>query len=88
MEKSTDATKKIIVHEFYCDNCNAKIGETEEWDDGYYEVLGEFEIEARIDRSTEYRLSKQLCAECRNKLINKITEVFTKYDFKENKINW
>lgn len=42
-------TRKQIVeverfsHDFYCDECEKYLGRSEEYDDGFYKVIGEFE---------------------------------------------
>lgn len=45
MEKviSKEATKINIIHEFYCDKCNKYLGESVEYDDGWFDEIGYFD---------------------------------------------
>lgn len=82
-------TKKIEVEErkhiFYCDNCKEKIGESIEYDDGYYEEIGKYE-ETYNSRNVVgyYRLNLHLCDKCKIVYNNKIIEAITKIGFKKD----
>lgn len=79
-------TKKIKsttnVVEFYCDNCKKFLGESEEFDDGYVPELGEYEQEIFINNDW-YRIEKNLCDECKQKLTKDIIDSLKKLGFKK-----
>ena len=70
-------------HRFYCDNCDKYLGVTEEYDDGYYPKLGEFELSFYLPDGW-YKVEKCFCEECRKnyleKLINNLKELGFKKD--------
>ena len=70
------------IHKFYCDNCNKFLGESVEYDDGYYEEFGEFYLHFLVNKKW-YKLNKHLCDNCRTKFLTKIKQVLKKMDFEE-----
>lgn len=46
MEKTEREIKTIekYKHHFYCDSCSEFLGTVEEYEDGWYQNLGEFEL--------------------------------------------
>lgn len=72
MEKVETKTKQIDdrTHHFYCDDCNAYIGSSHEYDDGWYDELGEFELTILMPRGW-YKLKKCLCKKCAEKFLDK-----------------
>ena len=72
MEKVEIKTKQIKdhTHHFYCDDCDAYIGSSHEYADGYYEELGEFELDILMPRGW-YKLEKCLCEKCKEKFLDK-----------------
>lgn len=70
-----------VKHQFYCDHCNIYLGETIEYDDGYYPELGEFELSFHTP-SGWYRINKCLCDTCRNKLLTEIENTLVSLGFK------
>ena len=72
MEKTNYKSKtvKATEHSFYCDECNEYLGTTEEYDDGWYEALGDFELSFYID--DWYRVKKCLCKDCANKYLSNL----------------
>ena len=62
-------TKEVRTHHFYCDDCGKYLGESREYDDGWYEDLGEFNM-----RFGEYSISKHLCDDCREKFYVKLNK--------------
>lgn len=72
MEKTKEIIKevKIAEHSFYCDECNKYLGTSQEYDDGWYERFGEFELNLYID--DWYQLKKCLCDDCRKSILNNI----------------
>lgn len=72
MEKTEKIIKKIesAKHSFYCDECNEYLGTSEEYDNGWYQEIGEFELGFYIDNW--YRIKKCLCDNCRKSFINNL----------------
>jgi hypothetical protein len=72
MEKVEIKTEQIedCTHHFYCDDCNAYIGSSHEYDDGWYDELGEFELKIHMPRGW-YKLEKCLCEKCKEKFLDK-----------------
>jgi hypothetical protein len=83
MEKleTNTCTIENVTHHFYCDDCNKYLGETEEYDDGYYHELGEFELSFYF-LDNRYEINKCLCDECREKFLNKMLLILTELGFK------
>ena len=83
MEKITERdiiVKKRTIH-FYCDCCNAEIGVSEEFDDGYYEEFGEIStmIVTRFDNNPHVRnISGNLCDNCAEKFLKELDESINK----------
>ena len=50
MEKAKEIIREIKTyeHSFYCDECNKYLGTSQEYDDGWYEDIGEFELKFYI----------------------------------------
>jgi formylmethanofuran dehydrogenase subunit E len=57
-----------ITHHFYCDKCGDHLGSSEEWDDGYYQEFGEFELKCNTPRGW-YKLEKCLCHSCADEFL-------------------
>lgn len=78
MEKSKEIIKEIKTyeHSFYCDECGKYLGTSQEYDDGWYKDIGEFEMKFYIDEW--YTVRKHLCDECRKNFME---------DLKANLIN-
>lgn len=66
MEKILEKeTRKLIIHEFYCDLCGKKIGESIELDDGYFTELNEVEFVIQNNYgSNRYSKKMHLCDNC------------------------
>ena len=71
------------MHYFYCDECGKYLGQSLEYNDGYYEELGKFELQCYIDN--RYILHKHLCKECESKLLLEIERELRKLGFKPEK---
>lgn len=86
MEKTTYETKTLSIayHDFYCDDCNKHLGKVKEYDDGYYPSLGDFELQFFVLREW-YALKKNLCDECKNKLVSKICTTLEEVGFRPDK---
>ena len=79
MEKTATIIKTYTQeeHSFYCDECEKYLGTSQEYDDGWYQKLGEFELDVYID--DWYRLKKCLCDECEKAYVDSIqTELINK----------
>ena len=59
-----------VTHHFYCDDCGDYLGSSAEYDDGWYQELGEFELNIYMPRGW-YRLNKCLCNDCKDKFLDK-----------------
>lgn len=70
-------------HEFYCDECGKYIGTSYEYDDGWYDELGEFELACNINGWL--RLKKCLCDKCAHEFINKVRTVLFDIGFEVEK---
>ena len=53
---------KVPIHKFYCDECGKYLGESVEYDDGYYKTYGDYEVNFGFDHP--YILKKCLCDKC------------------------
>lgn len=74
--------KKIhITHHFFCDKCGEHLGDVEEYDDGYYPELNEFELKIFIDE--EYGIHQHLCDKCRDEFVNEIQNFLISKGFKK-----
>lgn len=81
---SYEAVVKKIKHEFYCDKCNKFLGESTEYDDGYYPEHGRREYSVNINGWLKFR--GHLCDECNEFFVNKIrTLLINNFNFKEDK---
>ena len=84
MEKleTRPCTREETTHHFYCDDCNKYLGKTEEYDDGYYPELGEFELKFYLP-SGWYKVNKCLCDECRQKFLQKVEKTLVELSFEK-----
>ena len=83
MEKATTETITTTktTHHFYCDHCNIHLGSSKEYNDGYYEEFGEFELKMYTPRGW-YSLDKHLCDECREEFLNEFYNTLETIGFK------
>ena len=84
MEKTKEIIKeiKIYEHHFYCDECNKYLGVSQEYEDGWYENIGEFDLKFHIDKW--YRINKCLCNDCRNKFIENLKTTLKSMGFEKD----
>lgn len=82
MEKITSKEVKSILntHNFYCDMCEKHLGSTEEYDDGYYATIGDYDLKFNVD-SEWYRLHRNLCIDCRAKMREEIINALLSMGF-------
>ncbi len=67
-------TKEKIIHKFYCDDCKKFLGESEEYEDGYYyDKFGSFDKIFCVD-STRFEIHKHFCNECEKKFKENIVK--------------
>ena len=69
-------------HHFYCDDCGDWIGVSEEYDDGWYAELGEFELDFYINGW--YRIKKCLCHDCAKGFLSNLKNHLEDIGFKRN----
>lgn len=79
-------------HTFYCDDCGMPLGESDEYDDGYYEPIEEYEWKMYVDHTLSektndwYRVKKNFCPKCREKFVQNIINSLTALGFKKESI--
>ena len=79
MEKTIVEEKVTYIHkhEFYCDKCGKYLGISKEYEDGYYERIGEVDL-----KLYGLELSGNFCDKCKNKIGSQIEEALTNLGFK------
>ena len=84
MEKINTVNKTIEYryHTFYCDICNKELGTTEEWEDGYYNKLGEYTQSFNLSGVKWFELEKVLCDKCKDEFNEKIKNALFDLGFK------
>ena len=82
MEKTTTeiVEEENISHSFFCDICGKQIGQSEEWDDGYYVTHGDYSADFLFGHW--YRLEMCLCDDCAQKKTNDILRTIKDLGFK------
>ena len=85
MEKAKEIIREIKTyeHSFYCDECNKYLGTSQEYDDGWYEDIGEFELKFYID--SWYCINKCLCDDCRKSFIENLKVTLKNIGFEKDK---
>lgn len=74
-------------HQFYCDECGSFIGESFEYEDGYYQEQGEYTIKTFIEaKDTWFKLRKCYCDKCKDKFTNNFVEILENLGFKPNSL--
>ena len=84
MERTTISTrlKEVSSHSFYCDNCGKYLGVTEEYEDGWYEELGECELSFHLPDG-RYRDKKCLCDDCKEKYLAELSNSLKRLGFEK-----
>ena len=77
---------EYTVHQFYCDDCGMYLGDSIEYEDGYFETLGDFE-ERFLFCGDWFHLKRHLCKECRIKLISKMKDSLIRIGFYKGEFN-
>jgi len=73
-----EKTEVVTMHEFYCDECGCLLGSSEEWDDGYYEEIGEVSWSfGNFEKNGHY------CDKCKEKVWNKLKKTLKGLGFEE-----
>ena len=75
--------QKKNKHHFYCDKCDEYLGNTEEYDDGYYPKLGEFELSFNI-YGNWYKVKKCFCSKCKIEYMERLGDVLKGVDFEKD----
>ena len=87
MDKETKTTKtkevEIITHKFYCDECGVFLGESEEYDDGYYNEIGKCEWEMRFTYGKWMTKTGNYCSNCEPKVRERIISDLKELGFKK-----
>jgi hypothetical protein len=86
MEKTSEKTITTVEihHSFFCDKCKTLIGESIEYDDGYYEELGRYERSFVNSNKGCYGLHLNLCDKCKEKMDNEIEQALFNLGFKKD----
>lgn len=73
MDKIEKITRTIEdrIHHFYCDECHEYLGNSKEYDDGYYHKIGNFELRFYL-RNKWHKVEKYLCDDCREKFLQNV----------------
>lgn len=95
---SSEITVTQNTHKFFCDECNEFLGETTEYEDGYYNELGKYDQNIYVyshgkfssDSSQKsnpgwFILNQCLCKSCSENKTKKIIEVLTELGFNPDK---
>ncbi len=77
--KKLEVITERIEHHFWCDECGEYMGVTEEYDDGYYPEIGEFEVAFNL--KGWYECKRNLCTSCEKKFTNKIRDALLDLGF-------
>lgn len=78
----TTQTVEVVTHEFYCDDCGKHLGTSEEYDDGWYDEIGMFQLVIPVDG--RLHLEKYLCDNCREKFLNDFKATLENMGFKKS----
>lgn len=76
-------TKTFITHKFYCDDCGEFIGSATEWDDGWYQDIGNFELKFYTPLGW-YKLRKTLCDSCKDKILSRVADTLVEVGFEKD----
>ena len=73
MEKVETKIRQVEdrTHYFYCNDCGALLGTSHEYNDGWYEEVGKFELKW-FTPDGWYKLEKYLCTSCKNKFLTRV----------------
>lgn len=71
------------IHEFYCDGCGGYLGESEEYNDGYYAQPGDFNL--GLYTTQWFRVRKHFCFECKEKFLNKLNDFLLECGFEKER---
>lgn len=74
------------THHFYCDNCGVRIGSSREYDDGWYQTLGDLELEFYVPTGW-YSVKKCLCDQCEEKYLSEVYTTLEQLGFKKENDN-
>lgn len=74
-----NVTLERAMHHFWCDECGEYLGATEEYGDGYYPTIGEFEINFNLNGW--YECKRNLCSSCNRKFTNRIRDALLELGF-------
>lgn len=83
MGKITTKQKVVskTIHSLYCDKCGKHLGDSEEYDDGYYEKYGEYDYSYRVDDEW-FRFQSYLCDECKQQFVDTLKSKLIDMGFK------
>lgn len=78
--ETKEVKTKQIIHKFYCDECQKHIGDSYEYDDGYYDELGNDISMIFCYKSAWFKLKRRCyCDDCykpkEKELLEKLREI-------------
>lgn len=76
-----EKTTVDIIHHFYCDDCGVFLGSTQEYSDGWYGKLGDFELKFCLPPIGWYEVHKCFCDECKEKFVTQVHDELMKLGF-------
>ena len=77
---TTEETIKTITHHFKCDCCQIDLGQSVEYDDGYYNKNGEYHRQFCLDGHW-FNLNMCLCKACADKKDKQIVDALLNLGF-------
>lgn len=79
----TEQTIEVTEYSFYCDDCGEYIGTSQEYDDGWYETLGDFELKFYVVDDW-YSIKKCLCKSCSRSFVSDVKVKLMNMGFKKD----
>ena len=79
--KTIEKVLETKQHYFYCDKCEALLGFSNEYEDGYYEKLGEVEEKMYIHKDW-FKLNKTFCENCKKEFYEELIKKLESIGFK------
>lgn len=76
--------EKQIIHSLYCCRCGKHLGDSKEYDDGYYVNIGEFEQHININDKGWFKFTANFCNKCREKFISELIAILESKGFKKD----
>lgn len=82
MQWTETKTTTQNIHYFACDYCGTRLGESVEFDDGWYKTFGDFELKWYTPDGWYHR-EACVCEECKQKILSEIYDNLEQMGFKK-----